>query len=92
MAPALVAAGRSAKVKLSFKEQRELESMEAQIHLVEAEVARIETLFAQPDFFRKYGAQANQLTVELDAAKQNVTKLYARWEQLEALRAAAEIV
>ena len=78
--------------KLSFKEQRELESMEAQIHLVEAEVARIETLFAQPDFFRKYGAQANQLTVELDAAKQNVTKLYARWEQLEALRAAAEIV
>lgn len=75
--------------KLSFKEQRELDGMEAQIHAVEAEVARIETLFAQPDFFRKHGAQANQLTVELDAAKENVTKLYARWEDLEALRAAA---
>ena len=78
--------------KLSFKEQRELEGMEAQIHTVEAEVVRIEALFAQSDFFRKHGAQANQLTVELDAAKESVTKLYARWEQLEAVRAASETV
>ena len=34
--------------KLSFKEQRELEGIEAQIHAVEAEVARIEGLFADP--------------------------------------------
>jgi len=72
--------------KLSFKEQRELEGMEAQIHAIEAEVARIEGLFAQPDYFRKHAAQANLLTDELEAAKQNVTKLYARWEELEALR------
>src|SRR5664280_1353565 len=72
--------------KLSFKEQRELDGMEAQIHAVEAEVARIEGLFAQPDYFRKHAAQANLLTDELEAAKQNVTKLYARWEELEALR------
>src|SRR6266540_3638963 len=32
--------------KLSFKETRELEGMEAQIHAVEAEIARIESLFA----------------------------------------------
>ena len=72
--------------KISFKEQRELEGMEAQIHAIEAEVARIEGLFAQPDYFRKNAAQVNQLTDELEAAKQNVTKLYARWEELEALR------
>ena len=76
--------------KLSFKEQRELDGIEAQIHGLEAEVARIETLFAQPDFFRKNGAQATQLTIELEAAKESATKLYARWEQLEALRAASE--
>jgi len=76
--------------KLSFKEQRELESMEAQIHAVEAEVARIEGLFAQPDFFKKYATQVNQMTDELDTAKANVTKLYARWEELEAIRIASQ--
>ena len=76
--------------KLSFKEQRELEGIEAQIHAVEAEVTRIEGLFADPEFFRKHAAQVNQLTEELDASKANVVKLYARWEQLEALKAASE--
>jgi ATP-binding cassette subfamily F protein uup len=76
--------------KLSFKEQHELSGIEAQIHGFEAEVARIETLFAKPDFFRKNGAQATQLTVELESAKENATKLYARWEELEAIKAASE--
>ena len=75
--------------KLSFKETRELEGMEAQIHAVEAEVVRIEGLFADPEFFRKHAAKVNDLTHELDAAKENVTKLYSRWEQLEAIRAAS---
>jgi ATP-binding cassette subfamily F protein uup len=76
--------------KLSFKETRELEGMEAQIHTAEAEVARIEGMFAQPDFFRKHATQVNQLTAELDAAKENIVKLYARWEELEAIKAKAE--
>jgi ATP-binding cassette subfamily F protein uup len=76
--------------KLSFKEQRELEGIEAQIHTVETEVARIEGLFADPEFFRKHAAQVNQLTSELDAAKANVPKLYARWEELEAIKSAGE--
>ena len=84
------AATKSAKPrKLSFKEQRELEGMEAQIHTVEAEVARIEGLFADPEFFRKHAAKVNQLTHDLEAAKANVTKLYSRWEALEAIRAAS---
>jgi ATP-binding cassette subfamily F protein uup len=76
--------------KLSFKEQHELDGIAAQIHGMEAEVARIETLFAQPDFFRKHGAQATQLTIELEAAKKSATKLYARWEALEAIKSASE--
>jgi ATP-binding cassette subfamily F protein uup len=75
--------------KLSFKEQRELDGMEAQIHAIEAEVARIENLFADAEFFRKHAAQVNQLTAELDAAKKKVVTLYARWEELEAVRVAA---
>jgi ATP-binding cassette subfamily F protein uup len=76
--------------KLSFKEARELEGMEAQIHAVEAEVARIEGLFSNPDFFRSHATQVIQLTEELETAKENVSKLYARWEGLEAIKAAAE--
>ena len=84
------AATTSAKPrKLSFKEQRELEGMEAQIHTVEAEVARIEGFFADPEFFRKHAAKVNQLTHDLEAAKANVTKLYSRWEALEAIRSAS---
>jgi ATP-binding cassette subfamily F protein uup len=75
--------------KLSFKEARELEGMEAQIHAVEAEVARIEGLFIQPDFHRKHATQVNRLTEELDAAKARVTQLYFRWEELEALKTAS---
>lgn len=75
--------------KLSFKEQRELDGMEALIHSVEAEVARIEGLFSDPEFFRKNAAKVNELTVALDAAKEQVTQLYTRWEELEAIKAAA---
>jgi ABC transport system ATP-binding/permease protein len=86
-----VAAAKATKPrKLSFKEQRELEGIEAQIHTVEAEVTRIEGLFADPEFFRKHATQVNRLTDEREAAKKNITKLYSRWEELDAIKAAAE--
>jgi ATP-binding cassette subfamily F protein uup len=74
--------------KLSFKEQRELEGMEAQIQAVDAEIARIEQLFAQPDFHRTHGEQTGQLVGELAAAREKLSRLYARWEELEALKTA----
>jgi ATP-binding cassette subfamily F protein uup len=88
--PSRAAAPKSVKPrKLSFKEARELEGMEEQIHAAEAEVARIEGLFADPEFFRKHAEQTNQLKAELEAAKGGVTELYRRWEELEAIRVAA---
>jgi hypothetical protein len=33
----------------------------------------------------------NQFTAELEAAKENLPKLYARWEELEAIRLAAAV-
>ena len=76
--------------KLSFKEARELEGMEAQIHAVDAEIACIKGLFASPDFHRTHATQTNQLTADLAAAKESLARLYARWEELEAIKAAAE--
>ncbi|MHA3772771.1 ABC-F family ATP-binding cassette domain-containing protein [Verrucomicrobiota bacterium sgz303538] len=75
--------------KLSYKENKELEGMEAVILEAEDEVARIEGLFAMPDFYTNHGHEAAELEQQLNAAKDGVAKLYARWEELEAIRAAA---
>ena len=88
--PSAAPAAKGAKPrKLSFKETRELEGMEAQIQSVEAEIARIEGLFASPEFHRTHATQTNELTAQLAAAKENLTKLFARWEELEAIRLAS---
>ncbi len=68
--------------KLSYKEQRELEGMEATILDAEQRVAKIETLLADPEFFVSRAAEAPALIAELDQEKGTVTKLYARWEFL----------
>ena len=86
-AKSAAAAKASKPRKLSFKETRELEGMEAHIHGLEAESARIENLFATPDFHRTHGAQMTELTVQLEAARAEVARLYKRWEELEALKA-----
>ncbi len=75
--------------KLSFKEMHELAGMEAHIQAVEAEICRLENLFATPDFHRTHATQTSQLLAELEAEKKTLTKLFARWEELEALRAAS---
>jgi ATP-binding cassette subfamily F protein uup len=89
-AAAASAAAKAAKRKLSFKEQRELEGMESQIAGVDAEIVRIEALFASPDFHRTHAAQAGQLMEDLAAAKAKLPVLYARWEELEKIKTAAD--
>src|SRR3984957_2025676 len=68
--------------KLTVNEARELEGMEAQIHTVDADIARIEALFASPDFHRTHATQTNELVVKLAAAKEELAGLYARREGL----------
>ncbi len=75
--------------KLTWKENRELEGMEAAIQAADEDIARIESLFASPDFHRTHAAQTNQLKSELDAAREKLAGLYTRWEELEAIRTAA---
>ena len=79
------AAGR----KLSYKETRELEGIEAAIGTAEAEVVRVETLLASPDFYKDHGARWQETERQLATAKKEVARLYARWEELERLRQAA---
>ncbi len=69
--------------KLTFNEQRELAGMEATIHAAEARVSELETILAAPDFYATRAKDAPALLKKLEAAKSEVTRLYARWEELD---------
>jgi ABC transport system ATP-binding/permease protein len=88
-APAAVPRRVERARKLSWKETRELEGIEATILAAEDEVARLEALFASPDFYAKHGQEAQALDARLAATRSEVARLYARWEELEALKTAA---
>jgi ATP-binding cassette subfamily F protein uup len=80
--PAQVAKPR----KLKYKEERELETIEAVILTAETEVTRLETLFAEPDFFEKHQSDLQIQQANLDAAHKRVAALYARWAELEGIK------
>ena len=56
----------------------------------EQEVARLESAFAAPDFHIQHGHEWQALEAKLQAAREQVPRLYARWEELERIKAAAE--
>lgn len=78
--------------KLSYKEARELEGMEESILSREERIAEIEEMFSDPEFHQKFGTQATELHEEVEAGRVKLEQLYARWEELEAIRTAAEAV
>ncbi len=72
--------------KLSFKEQREWEGMEAAILAAETRVQEIETTLNDPHFHATRSREAAGLIAELETAKTDVTRLYERWEELSSKR------
>lgn len=72
--------------KLTWKEAKELETMEEQILKTEAEVEKIQNIFSSPDFYEKYALQTKELNQQLEEAKERVNYLYARWEELDKIR------
>jgi ATP-binding cassette subfamily F protein uup len=80
-------AAPSARRKLTFNEQRELDGLPAQIAAAEARQAELETTVAAPDFYR-LGAQAmHQSMADLEQARRDVDALLHRWSELEDRRA-----
>ncbi|MBK9519557.1 MAG: ABC-F family ATP-binding cassette domain-containing protein [Anaeromyxobacter sp.] len=73
--------------KLSFKDQREYEGIEAAIQAAEARKATLEASMADPATYQKGGADWAKLRRDFDEATHEVERLYARWEALEALKA-----
>jgi ATP-binding cassette subfamily F protein uup len=72
--------------KLTWKEKNELKTIEEDIVKAENEVLRIEGIFSSADFYEKHAAKTNELNDELIKAKELVSKLYNRWEELENIK------
>ena len=71
--------------KLNFKEQRELEGMEAAVLRVEARVHELEARLNDPTFYASQAAEAPRLIAELESARSDAARLYARWQELDAI-------
>jgi ATP-binding cassette subfamily F protein uup len=90
LAPAPVTSPAKRTPKLTYKEERELSSIEALIEAAEREVQRIETELADPELYRRDALRAAELGTELGAAQARVQALMDRWQELESKREAFE--
>jgi ATP-binding cassette subfamily F protein uup len=70
--------------KLTFKEARELEGIEDAISTAEARIRELEVLLSDPAVFKERGAEVQGLIAALDAARAEVERLFARWQELDA--------
>ncbi len=73
--------------KLSFKEQRELEAMEAVIEVAETKKSELEQALADPSLYARDPGKAHTLILSLEQASGEIARLYARWQVLQDLSA-----
>ncbi len=72
--------------KLSWKENKELETIEEEILKAESEIEKIESIFSSPDYYEKYAAQTKELNQKLEEAKEHIKSLFVRWDYLEKIK------
>ncbi len=70
-------------VKLSFKEERELEQIPQCIADLEEEQAQLHTEMASPDFFKQSNEVISESSTRVEAIQQELETLLIRWEELE---------
>ena len=71
--------------RLSYKEQRELESMPDKIQRLEVEQSTIQTAMSDANWFTRDPAQASAGLERLQSLAAELAQAYARWDALEAL-------
>lgn len=81
--PKLNASSPSKPRKLSFKEQKELDSFPARIEVLEIEQGQLHEQMAAPSFYQKPKAEITTATNRLEAIERELAEVFARWELLE---------
>ena len=74
----------AARVKLGYKETRELEELPAKIGILEKEQADINLRLCSPDIYGDDPANARDLHQRFAALEEELIQYLTRWEELEA--------
>jgi ABC transport system ATP-binding/permease protein len=69
--------------KLSFKEQRELETLPKRIEEIENRQQELHALIADPSFYQKPREEIAAATQELEQLEEELLEKFDRWESLE---------
>jgi ATP-binding cassette subfamily F protein uup len=73
--------------KLKWSERQELDTMETRILAAEAEVVQLESRFAEPALYSTRDQDWQTMDAQLRAAREKISGLYSRWEELERIQA-----
>ena len=74
------------RTKLSYKDQRELDSLPQEIEALEREQADLTARMSSPDYHRQDGQQLRKDSKRLEEIEALLLAKFARWEALEELR------
>ena len=72
-----------AKKKLSYKVQRELDSLPGKIDVVEKGIAAMQAEMAKPDFYQQSAQRTGETIAKLEALQSELDALLERWAELE---------
>lgn len=73
--------------KLTWKEERELEGMEATILTSEEALAELESKLNDPEFHIHSAHEVSGIATAMETQRVTIEKLYQRWEALSAIKA-----
>lgn len=73
---------QTAKAKLSYKDQRELDSLPSKLHELEEQIESLQAQLAEPALHSDHEKLA-QLSDKLTKTESELEKCFARWEELE---------
>jgi len=76
--------GKTKRKKLSYKDQREFDGMEARIHGTEAKLASLRAESERPEVMSNAG-RVLELHTEMDRLQGEIDAMFARWAELEAM-------
>ena len=72
--------------KLSYKDQRELDELPAEIEAIEAAIAALQAAIAAPDFYAQETGLVQSKLQELGETEKQLEERMDRWSELETLR------
>ncbi|MCK4833608.1 MAG: ABC transporter ATP-binding protein, partial [Gammaproteobacteria bacterium] len=69
--------------KLSYKNQRELDELPAQIERFEGDVEKLQNVMAGDEFYKQEKEDIVKIQKQLEEAQAGLEHCYTRWETLE---------